>query len=191
MNRASRSIAPLLFLFSATLADAQAVRTSTPPNPRTQIPNAGAPVQVCREKLYSVFPAAHLISPEGVHVAVPGTEVETALRRGFHYDRQALLDEAQAYGNGEKVSPEQAILAKLSDEQLTALHDDIVLCGLNYRDVLSRNDLVNWGIAMAEIAGYRSYRSIGHLLVKNDEERAAQYNALVAKYNELIARCPH
>jgi hypothetical protein len=191
MNRAFRSIAPLLFLFSVALADAQGVKTSTPPNPQTQIANSGGPVQVCREKLYSVFPAAHLISPEGVHVAVPEKEVETALGRGFKYDRQALLDEVRAYGNGETVSSEQAIMAKLSDEQLTALYDDIATCGLDHRDVLSRNDLVDWGIAMAEIAYARQYRAMGALLVKNDEERVGQYNALVAKYNELRVTCSH
>jgi len=180
---------PLLFLFSAVLADAQAARTSTTPNPGTRITNAGASVQACRERLYSVFPVTHLISPQGVHVAVAEKDLEAALGRGFKYDLQALRDEAKTYGNGEKGSPEQAILAKLSDEQLTALHDDIANCGIEHQELLSRKDLVNWGIAMAEIAGFQNYRSIGHLLVENDEERVKQYNTLAAKYDDLIARC--
>src|ERR1700736_1630368 len=43
------------------------------------------------------------------------------------------------------------ILAKLSDKELDALHSDIFLCMSKQRDVLSRQDLVDSGIAMAEI----------------------------------------
>src|SRR5262249_53705777 len=30
---------------------------------------------------------------------------------------------------------------------------------------------------------------VGHLLVRNDEDRVSEHNKLVAKYNELLARC--
>jgi len=132
-----------------------------------------------------------LISPEGIHVAVPQKDVEAALARGFKWDMEALLKESQTHANGDKQAPEQAILAKLSDEALTALYSDIFLCTSKHRDVLSRDDLVEYGVAMGEIADAREYRNMGHLLVKNDEERVEKYNALVAKYNELLARCSH
>src|ERR1700736_2965856 len=83
------------------------------------------------------------------------------------------------------------ILAKLSDEALDTLQSDIFLCMSKQRDVLSRQDLVDSGIAMAEIAYAKQYRYMGNLVVKNDEERVKEYNALAAKYNELLARCPH
>ena len=133
----------------------------------------------------------HLISPEGIHVDVPEKDVEAALARGFKWDMETLLKEARSYGKGDKRSPEQAILAELSDEELDALQSDILLCMSKQRDVLSRQDLVDSGIAMAEIAYARQYRSMGNLIAKNDEERVKEYNALVAKYNELLARCPH
>ena len=45
---------------------------------------------------------------------------------------------------------------------------------------------MNWGIAMAEIAGFQNYRSIGHLLVENDEERVKQYNTLITQFPTVL-----
>jgi len=129
-----------------------------------------------------------LISPEGFRVSVPAKDAEAALARGFNYDVAALRDQVQEYG-GNHVSDEQAILAKLSDEQLNALAADVTGCTSKNRDALSRDDLVNYGIVMAEIASARQYRSMGHLLVTSDEERVKQYNELVMKYNNLLAKC--
>ena len=144
------------------------------------------PIQVCRDKIYSALGPNQLISPEGLHVAVSGKDFEAALARGFRLDVEALLKEA-----GDQQSQDQAILAKLTDEELTALHSDIAVCATKQSELLSRYDLVEYGIAMSEIAAAREYRHMGHLLVKSDEERVEKYNALVVKYNELAARCSH
>lgn len=149
----------------------------------------GDAVKICRERIYSVLGPAPMISPEGIHVAVPAKDVEAAFVRGFRSDFEALLKETQSSTNGDRQSPEQAILAKLSDEELTALYSDILLCTDKQRDALTRKDLVEYGIAMAEIADAREYRHMGQVLVKNDEDRVKAYNELAAKYNELLAKC--
>jgi hypothetical protein len=180
-----------LFISLCLLLPAQQAGLGRAQSNEVRSPKANAAVQVCRDKISSVLGPSPLISPEGIHVAVPEKDVEAALARGFQWDFEALLKEAQTHANGDKQSPEQAILAKLSDEELTALYSDIFLCTSKHRDVLSRDDLVEYGVAMGEIADAREYRNMGHLLVKNDEERVEKYNALVVKYNELLARCSH
>lgn len=179
-----------LFISLCLLLPAQRAELGRAQSNEVRSPKANAAVQVCRDKISSVLGPSPLISPEGIHVAVPEKDVEAALARGFQMDFEALLKEAQ---NGDKQSPEQAISisAKLSDEELTALYSDIFLCTSKYRDILSRDDLVSYGVAMGKIADLREYRNMGHVLVKNDEDRVKEYNALVAKYNELLARCPH
>jgi hypothetical protein len=147
-------------------------------------------VNSCRTKIYSPIGPAHLISPEGFRVTVPMKDAAAARAQGFKEDRAALIEQAQEYRENQQ-SEEQAILAKLSDEQLTSLYSDIATCVFKYRDTLSRDDLLNYGIAMAEIASARQYRTMGHLLVTNDEERVKKYNDLAAKYNELLKTCGH
>ncbi len=120
-----------------------------------------------------------------------GKDFEAALARGFRLDVEALVKEARTYSNGDQQSQEQAILAKLSDEELTALHSDIAVCATKQSEILSRYDLVQYGIAMSEIAAAREHRHMGHLLLKSDKESVEKYNALVAKYSELAARCSH
>jgi hypothetical protein len=150
-----------------------------------------AAVQVCRDKISSVLGPTSLISPEGIHVAVPQKDVEAALARGYKRDMDALLKESQNYAKGDKLSAEHLILVKFSDEELTALYSDIFSCTNEQRDVLSPKDLVDYGIAMGEIASMKEYKFMGHLLVTNDEERVKAYNELASKYNELLARCPY
>ena len=83
------------------------------------------PSRSVRDKISSALGPTHLISPEGIHVDVPEKDVEAALARGFKWDMETLLKEARSYGKGDKRSPEQAILAKLSDEELDALQSAV------------------------------------------------------------------
>jgi hypothetical protein len=170
-------------------AEAPSDPNSSYSHPVENASQAGVDVTVCRTRIYSAIGPAHLISPEGIRVIVPMKDAEAARARGFKTDYAAVIEQAQEYGNNPKQSDEQAILAKLSDEQLTALFTDVATCTSKHRDALSRDDLIYYGIAMAEIASARQYRAIGHLLVASDEERVSQYNALAAKYNALLAKC--
>lgn len=179
-----------LFLSLCFLLSAQQSGSGQARPTETHPAKSDAAVQVCREKIYSVLGPAPLISPEGIHVVIPQKEVEAALARGFRTDLETILKEIRAY-DSKQPSPEQAIIAKLSDEELAALSSDIASCSIRHQHELSRDDLLHFGIAIAEIASAREYRSMAHLLVKNDEEHVEKYNALVAKYNELLAKCPH
>jgi hypothetical protein len=147
-------------------------------------------VSRCRTKIYSVMGPAHLISPDGIRVSVPMLDADAARARGYRDDLEAVKQQAQEFANGHnKQSEEQALIAKLSDAELTALHSEIAVCTFKLSERLSRNDLVNYGIAMSEIAGARQYRELSHLIVTSDEERVKQYNDLAAKYNNLLGRC--
>jgi hypothetical protein len=133
---------------------------------------------------------AHLISPDGIRVSVPSQDADAARARGYRDDLETVKHLALEYTkSANKQSEEQALIAKLSDAELTSLYSDIAACTFKLSETLSKNDLVNYGIAMAEIASARQYREMSHLLVSSDEERVKQYNELVAKYNNLLARC--
>jgi hypothetical protein len=170
------------FLVVTLMTSAQA-----PPN-RQAYGGPDVDVAACRAKIYYAIGPARLISPEGFKVTVPMKDAEAARARGFKDDYAAVIEQAKEYGNNQR-SEEQAILAKLSDEQLDELYSHVFLCTSKHRDALSRDDLVYYGIAMAEIAGAKQYRAMGRLLVSSDEERVKQYNDLAAKYNNLLARC--
>ena len=145
----------LFFSLCLLLSVQQTGSRQARPN-ETRTAKADAAVQVCRDKIYSVLGSAPLISPQGIHVTVPEKDVEAALARGFQMDREAVLAGIRAYDD-KKPSPEQVTMAKFSDEELNALLSDIMVCTRKQRDVLSREDLVQYGLAMAEIASATKY----------------------------------